>query len=192
MRQLEERTEGDQCIFQSTHPLRGATNCQHPTGERFLHFNPRTPCGVRRRSESVCEIDVRFQSTHPLRGATQQKNLLNLHIWISIHAPLAGCDLETPTSAVTLMNFNPRTPCGVRRDVVRTCCIKYLFQSTHPLRGATGDRRGPHHTGKISIHAPLAGCDGIQLHIRPIGVNFNPRTPCGVRRRAGSTACSSK
>ena len=36
--------------------------------------------------------------------------------------------------------------------------------------------------GYISIHAPLAGCDDQELpNPDPVNINFNPRTPCGVR-----------
>ncbi|HIX46654.1 MAG TPA: hypothetical protein H9737_03075, partial [Candidatus Borkfalkia faecigallinarum] len=33
----------------------------------------------------------------------------------------------------------------------------------------------------ISIHAPLAGCDDDAMYDGRQGVNFNPRTPRGVR-----------
>ena len=57
-------------------------------------------------------------------------------------------------------NFNPRTPCGVRRG------------------GADRDRA----LRKISIHAPHAGCDAYPSTRCIPSSNFNPRTPCGVRR----------
>ena len=103
---------------------------------------------------------------------------------ISIHAPLAGCDNRRNARAHRRHNFNPRTPCGVRRSAAKTSPARSSFQSTHPLRGATcrGSRR--RRRGLISIHAPLAGCDGVlREHTRRIP-HFNPRTPCGVRRRA--------
>ena len=56
-----------------------------------------------------------------------------------------------------------------------------IFQSTHPLRGATVPSRLIEHFVGISIHAPLAGCDPGQYHDSPREGNFNPRTPCGVR-----------
>ena len=34
---------------------------------------------------------------------------------------------------------------------------------------------------QISIHAPLAGCDRLWLLISYFCSHFNPRTPCGVR-----------
>ena len=57
--------------FQSAHPLRGATLPCPAIPRRRLHFNPRTPCGVRR---------LLLRRKRCLRH-------------ISIHAPLAGCDV---------------------------------------------------------------------------------------------------
>ena len=56
-------------LFQSTHPLRGATLTPG------LHTPP-----------------LLFQSTHPLRGATKFIPFSVCLRIISIHAPLAGCD----------------------------------------------------------------------------------------------------
>ena len=103
---------------------------------------------------------------------------------ISIHAPRVGCDDRSFRDLPGVVNFNPRTPCGVRPRPVRS------------RKGAT----------PISIHAPRVGCDappgawcadrcdfnprtpcGVRLtsfaHILPRGY-FNPRTPCGVRHQA--------
>ena len=57
--------------------------------------------------------------------------------YISIHAPLTGCDQYS---------YNPSL----------TYCI---FQSTHPLRDATVGVSNSPETRGISIHAPLTGCD---------------------------------
>ena len=88
------------------------------------------------------------------------QRLLCADIRISIHAPLAGCDSAPPRRPTRTAYFNPRTPCGVRhRDEAVLCdyldisihaplagCdadrlakagVDKLFQSTHPLRGAT-------------------------------------------------------
>ena len=79
-------------------------------------------------------------------------------------------------------DFNPRTPCGVRRSVIACRLDGIIFQSTHPVWGATiadtvgycfrfyfnprtpcGVRHGraaaPRLEGCISIHAPRVGCD---------------------------------
>ena len=151
--------------FQSTHPLRGATYVLHDTPKFAYHFNPRTPCGVRLnnkrlgtafehfnprppfgvaplagcdgRFQYIARRAMGFQSTHPLRGATRDGGTDNQVRAISIHAPLAGCDLCGVVDTVLRQNFNPRTPCGVRQVVP----------------GRDADDHG------ISIHAPLAGCD---------------------------------
>ena len=122
-----------------------------------------------------------FQSTHPLRGATRHGGVCGQVFQISIHAPLAGCDYR-----VRNFPFAPRI--SIHAPLAGCDSSLYLlfqprrFQSTHPLRGATrshpaqeaakmnfnprtpcGVRRQFHHLArrgdKISIHAPLAGCD---------------------------------
>ena len=134
---------------------------------RMHNFNPRTPCGVRRARLTPCLTAVRFQSTHPLRGATI---VVRLYLWQysgfqSTH-PLRGATYANGRGWRLCVDFNPRTPCGVRplffADVVD---IKY-----------------------ISIHAPLAGCDvSVSATVTPAAADFNPRTPCGVRPNQGCT-----
>ena len=147
-------------LFQSTHPMRGATYQQ----------------------KGVVQERLRFQSTHPMRGATYTTAENESACIISIHAPLAGCDPPSRLCLGDADHFNPRTPCGVRLDLGREGAIMpeisihaplagcdvptitgdhngHIFQSTHPLRGATviKDVFGGGYV--ISIHAPLAGCD---------------------------------
>ena len=146
------------CRFQSTHPMRGATQhvlyqhkrdaisihapragCDDNAGAGCLpmrHFNPRTPCGVRLQPcEKVLDASS-FQSTHPMRGAT----VCSVHSGtnqpdISIHAPHAGCD-RVPTTD---------TPAA---DV---------FQSTHPMRGATSRRLLSGQAGQFQSTHPMRG-----------------------------------
>ena len=126
-----------------------------------LHFNPRTPRGVR-----------------PL--VPLFPGLLGL---ISIHAPREGCDHPQAPFHPAGGDFNPRTPRGVRpgrcswNQSTRTISIhapregcdaggsgevvpRTLFQSTHPARGATRHYRW--------VYSRWS--------------DFNPRTPRGVRR----------
>ena len=128
-------------LFQSTHPVWGATRgnshdyysfvisihaprvgCDYyicVIGPGSCHFNPRTPCGVRRGAMAARLTDIKkFQSTHPVWGAT------NLDAW----EPCDEC------------NFNPRTPCGVRLCLNVSTAISTVFQSTHPVWGATKTR----------------------------------------------------
>ena len=120
-------------------PLAGCDLLPKCGKNRFqCNFNPRTPCGVR-LFDSRDGFDT---------------------LRISIHAPLAGCDDGSPARRCDqLLYFNPRTPCGVRPAIILICGIVETFQSTHPLRGATG-------------YQPVRGSSK---------TDFNPRTPCGVR-----------
>ena len=59
-----------------------------------------------------------------------------------------------------------------------------IFQPTRPLRGATSSTTlRSRSKNYISTHAPLAGRDDEKRIAEPIHNNFNPRAPCGARRR---------
>ena len=147
------------------------------------YFNPRTPCGVR-------PIDV-------------QKCVYCIQI--SIHAPRVGCDTPVAAQHAFQLYFNPRTPCGVRLRLCMTFIVDRLFQSTHPVWGATTEKdytvvqmgvfqsthpvwgatfqgSQPLFSFFISIHAPRVGCDAVQDRVNQLLRYFNPRTPCGVRQ----------
>ena len=168
-------------VFQSTHPVWGATRCDNAAGRPFL-FQSTHPVWGATRLAAVRAWDKLFQSTHPVWGATSPN-------W--------------PGSRSS-ENFNPRTPCGVRRSVPPYHRKSVIFQSTHPVWGATfysvkGDKRCMRFQSThpvwgattaaaeqlpvllISIHAPRVGCDKVMRRLSDIDTNFNPRTPCGVR-----------
>ena len=84
------------------------------------------------------------------------------------------------------MRFNPRTPCGVRRNQQTKTENNNMFQSTHSLRSATQEGRLPSPASNVSIHALLAECDYIIVPRHHPPSRFNPRTPCGVRHRKQS------
>ena len=170
VRRKTRRRLGRSSIFQSTHPLRGATTDMRLPQQHLLDFNPRTPCGVRLCQWCKNSDADKFQSTHPLRGATIALAQRKQAEAISIHAPLAGCDLRKPQPRKPQPNFNPRTPCGVRpRDLLQSPRQRWNFNPRTPC----GVRRSSRF---ISARSP----------------NFNPRTPCGVRpgRQQEQPTCS--
>ena len=124
-------------------------------------FNPRAPCGARPKPGQDALPGVGFQSTHPLRGATTAVKQVPKFRIISIHAPLAGCDKDLDEPFVNSVDFNPRTPCGVRRIA---CARGDAPMANFNPRTPCGVRLG----GVLWHHG-----DG----------HFNPRTPCGVRRQ---------
>ncbi len=144
--------------FQFTHPVRGATlispllvNCS-----MFQFTHPVRGATVIKR---YVRIGIRFQFTHPVRGATRcNQRVLSLRS-VSIHAPRAGCDRMHLEVYEPFQCFNSRTPCGVRHDALVSLEIIFLFQFTHPVRGATGWVSVCPSPLSVSIHAPRAGCD---------------------------------
>ena len=171
----------DKAIFQSTHPVWGATLYLCYWAWFLLYFNPRTPCGVRQPGKHVRRRQTEFQSTHPAWGATKPLTLLVLAQLISIHAPRVGCDQGlAAVSVLGLISIHaPRVGCDLE---ISSCSTSpWRFQSTHPVWGATRIRLSSGLDDVISIHAPRVGCDGATPLTRPKIGNFNPRTPCGVR-----------
>ena len=112
-----KRALGFAVTFQSTHPMRGATQSVSPNPGQGRHFNPRTPCGVRRHGN--------IKTTSP-------------STYFNPRTP-CGVRLAAPPPASRFCaNFNPRTPCGVRPILgAFWTMIRLIFQSTHPMRGAT-------------------------------------------------------
>ncbi len=101
-------------LFQSTHPLRGATVASTSTEVASWYFNPRTPCGVRLPVCTAWLIFANISIHAPLAGCDAPSLTLIVITYISIHAPLAGCDFSNRGGFFVMFDFNPRTPCGVR------------------------------------------------------------------------------
>ena len=123
--------------FQSTRPMRGATCGFHLRNHFRRDFNPRAPCGARRfpPPRILPRFPISIHAPHAGRdyGFARQHRRKT----ISIHAPHAGRDVS-------------------RR---RGFCRGFQFQSTRPMRGATS-----------------AAWDNIVAIF-----DFNPRAPCGAR-----------
>ena len=124
---------------------------------------------------------------------------------ISIHAPRVGCDLTGNGSRISPGDFNPRTPCGVRQEGIVMIITALLFQSTHPVWGATavtdmlGDLRNVFQSthpvwGATRSMPSMASSSDLFQSTHPVWgatfsrsgdgarpAYFNPRTPCGVR-----------
>ena len=146
-----------------------------------MYFNPRAPCGARRRSTAAADEHIKmsthaplagrdgggktascgeliFQPTRPLRGATTvQVDTMDMQQDFNPRAP-CGARQQERFELYLIRDFNPRAPCGARRD---------------QARDATGNA--------ISTHAPLAGRDIVRSTAAIRVKNFNPRAPCGAR-----------
>ena len=128
----------------------------------ILNFNPRTHRGVRHVLIGVSSISYGISIHAPIVGCDMSNVFfINLKGEISIHAPIVGCDCIKKIHLYFLLNFNPRTHRGVRQYHSFYFSFLSRFQSTHPSWGATITVLvNGAEIWKISIHAPIVGCDG--------------------------------
>ena len=124
---------------------------------------------------------MEFQPTRPLRGATVR----------------ASCGERSGA------DFNPRAPCGARRQMTKSIMqdkristhaplagrdeVLHFrpshspFQPTRPLRGATRLLLLPTGTKRFQPTRPLRGATACRRPSLTSRWNFNPRAPCGAR-----------
>ena len=164
-------------------PLAGCDAGRGRFCRRREDFNPRTPCGVRQFCQCRQRVYVSISIHAPLAGCDDGDfrvgfflDGISIHaplagcdecdsqqryerLQISIHAPLAGCDGCNADNQTNCANFNPRTPCGVRprrRACAHTCAN---FNPRTPCGVRPRPAIAAASVFRISIHAPLAGCD---------------------------------
>ena len=191
--------------FQSTRPVWGAT----PRGNQV-------------------SVNDEFQSTRPVWGATRRaldairgcaisihaprvgrdKGFVNVcvDLRISIHAPRVGRDPLCSARSECSLYFNPRAPCGARREANAFAMANGLvFQSTRPVWGATSYSRAGRFSTIFQSTRPVWGATSKMQHALAVGAfqstrpvwgatssasssaetptDFNPRAPCGARRQ---------
>ena len=86
-------------------------------------------------------------------------------------------------------NFNPRSPCGERRQVFALSVR--LFDHFNP-RSPCGERRVCHFAAFGFVHQfqstlPVRGATSFAARSPHSFQNFNPRSPCGERHKGGLT-----
>ena len=172
-------------LFQSTQPKRAATYKQLDTirGNAISIHAAQEGCDII-GGVSVSDGSL-FQSTQPKRAATI--GVRADYDWkekISIHAAQEGCDIQQKQGSGCYENFNPRSPRGLRLQLLYRNYDFYRFQSTQPKRAATGTSRLLGGLAAISIHAAQEGCDlrrpfgvgcihGISIHAAQEGCDYS-------------------
>ena len=171
-------------VFQSTLPIRGATQLTGSAADRMdisIHaphtgsdsscfpsppirqdFNPRSPYGERQLHQASHPSLFRFQSTLPIRGATWQIEQQAAGIVISIHAPHTGSDTRSSRRSERLKHFNPRSPYGERPAGPLLHYQHYSISIHAPHTGSDAYVPVPSVTVDISIHAPHTGSDQVR------------------------------
>ena len=147
-------------IFQSTRPIRGATQEDYAVWFGGTDFNPRAPYGARPALPNMRPSAPRYFNPRAPYGARPDLCAQSgLNPPISIHAPHTGRDDRPIRPGGNAKYFNPRAPYGARRTDVQTV-RKAVF---------------------ISIHAPHTGRDDRQAQRLYARKDFNPRAPYGAR-----------
>ena len=101
--------------FQSTRPVWGATRADGWRRYVLQHFNPRAPCGARRRGRLAAHAGMaNFNPRAPCGARLGPALSLSPSLLISIHAPRVGRDYRLNFRLNALQYFNPRAPCGAR------------------------------------------------------------------------------
>ena len=101
---------------------------------------------------------------------------------ISIHAPRVGSDRPGRRDIAQKGDFNPRSPCGERREDALRLTTSEPISIHAPRVGSdspsvvSGEIRP-----SISIHAPRVGSDTLNPIFPAFPRYFNPRSPCGER-----------
>ena len=149
-------------MFQSTRPVWGATPACTAPPIGLLRFNPRAPCGARPHFALMYAQSSTFQSTRPVWGATVAWRCTRFLTRVSIHAPRVGRDIDIPQGGEEDKMFQSTRPMrGATGKLHRHTGSNFMFQSTRPMRGATVPARHEHAQHSVSIHAPHAGRDNL-------------------------------
>ena len=125
-----------------------------------LHFNPRSPCGLRLALSLQLSLVFLFQSTQPMRAATRAP---------FVAGPVA-CKFQSTQP------MRAATSTGLKK------CQTHLISIHAAHAGCDCMTFSWHLLFPISIHAAHAGCDLTALSSAMGQTDFNPRSPCGLRQ----------
>ena len=194
----------------SIHALLAESDLRPPVKlNQVQDFYPRSPCGERQPLRMYHRVDREFLSTLSLRRATGKVKVVEPGLVFLSTLSLRRATVEEVSGDTWTRDFYPRSPCGERRQNIRSpqarphfyprspCgerrdkdqvvkCLAHI--SIHALLAESDLFKGDHGhiSGDISIHALLAESDHGQgtLHSGTLR-HFYPRSPCGERPSLG-------
>ena len=123
-------------IFQSTLPAWGATLSFYRYTS-FQGFQSTLPAWGATNRRRLCGATRAFQSTLPAWGATQGALRQDKSVFISIHAPRVGSDMQNESLELYCIEISIHAPRVGSDFIVVFLCAWYIFQSTLPAWGAT-------------------------------------------------------
>ncbi len=127
-------------LFQPTLPVRGAT-CNSPLFDRNVSISTHAPRAGSDHLKLRHLPHLAVISTHAPRAGSDGGNRRPAGgDEISTHAPRAGSDGAYRRDACRECYFNPRSPCGERRGLIRVC-LHLIHISTHAPRAGSDEAR---------------------------------------------------
>ena len=123
--------------FQSTSSMWRTTGVYRCAAGRLSDFNPRPPCGGRPSCSTVRSTGLVFQSTSSMWRTTPSFGCLTCIFFISIHVLHVEDDPCPRLLQPYTRYFNPRPPCGGRRQRLAWSIMPVIFQSTSSVRRTT-------------------------------------------------------
>ena len=149
-----------------------------------MNFNPRSPCGERLVTEHREDMGKTFQSTLPVRGATRSSSpLMSFMVLFQSTLPVRGATWYVCLTCEEGQHFNPRSPCGERHYTMRF--YRRIFKYFNP-RSPCGERpsrvANAYNAYRFQSTLPVRGATGLGSWWGGPGTDFNPRSPCGERR----------
>ena len=193
------------CRIISIHsPDKGRDSFCHMNHNILYQFQSTLPTRGETQRNTMLQLIKQFQSTLPTRGETQYaSNLLDVDVisihspdkgrdmydsaeyrkafMISIHSPDKGRDFVMLKIKNNVINFNPLSRQGERRDVTKQDIMKFKFQSTLPTRGETTDRLGRTFGNIFQSTLPTRGETRFFYSSVQIMCYFNPLSRQGER-----------
>ena len=146
--------------FQSSRPIRGATNSLSGWRVLLSNFNPRAPYGARLLLLCYRNSVNYFNPRAPYGARRNTPNNGPQEAKISILAPHTGRDI----------------PCCLFR------ILPVIFQSSRPIRGATRFRLPqPFCFTYFNPRAPYGARPAYISNVSKTTADFNPRAPYGAR-----------
>ena len=146
-------------------PRAGRDQATQQESNQPSDFNPRAPCGARHVGWLHGSAERRFQSTRPVRGATTSGRSRRMRKEFQSTRPVRGATGDAVHPHGRREDFNPRAPCGARRESLRPM---WTWVTDFNPRAPCGAR------------LPRKGGDRMST-------DFNPRAPCGARRNGAET-----
>ena len=149
----------------------------------YGNFNPRSPCGERRDLIEPCHEATHISIHAPRAGSDDQRAYMDVSgNEFQSTLPVRGATAIGTILLSMAINFNPRSPCG-ERPVIETDKTEISAISIHAPRAGSDLPRPVCGISPLTFQStlPVRGATGQSYGTSSTPTDFNPRSPCGER-----------